>query len=85
MLKPLNTKIDTSHYQLLRRLHKTSAIPMSKIIERSLEMFAVHLKDINRGVSLLRDIEDAHKEYERGEVYDMSDLEDVLKKAEKKK
>jgi len=82
MLKPLNTKINETYYKLLVGMHKKSAVPMSKIIERSLEMFARHLKDMDAAMTLLRDVEDARRDYEKGDVHGIGALDDILKKIE---
>ena len=81
MLKPLNTKIDVEHYALLERMHEQSAIPKSKLIERSLELYAKQLEDARLGLELLRDIEAAHAELERGETVGMEVIDDILRKA----
>ena len=84
MLKPLNTKIDAEHYQLLERMHEQSAIPKSKLIERSLELYAKQLEEARLALELLRDVEDARQALARGETHGMDAVDAVLRKAQAK-
>ena len=68
MHKPLNTKINIRYYRLLDAMHRKSDIPKSRLIERALEILSKHLSDYDRGLALLKDIEDAERDYAEGRL-----------------
>ena len=81
MLKPLHVKISEKAFRILEKVHRTSDIPKSRIVDRAIQLIEKEYTDIPKAMNLWRAIEEADADLREGRA---RPLEDVVKEIERK-
>jgi hypothetical protein len=82
MLKPLHVKISDEALEILEKVHRSSDIPKSRIVERGIRSVAKEFADIPKALKLLRAVEEAEDDLHEGRA---RPLEEVVREIRRKR